>query len=184
MPQSARYGMNFLENTKKKKKKKSTKKRFTVISLSSVVLFYTRHRLNLMISTGAKSAFTAWNPTSAPRSGYIKFSSIQSNIGNDFNTSSGHFTCRYPGVYVFYLHLYRASTTSYSGCYCYIRKNGSNFVEAYNDPYSSYRNGYHETSNSITFRLRRGDTVSVGGCSTINDKYTYTSFTGFLVKAE
>ena len=83
---------------------------------------------------------------------------------------------------MFTLNLYKPSSSSYSYAECYIKKNGSNKVYAYNNPYSSADGGYYEATNSVVMHLARGDVVTVGSCS--GYVYSYSSFTGFLVKSD
>ena len=81
---------------------------------------------------------------------------------------------------MFSLNLYKKSGAS--RVYCYIRKNNSLYAKA--DVPSESELGYYESSASTIFHLNRGDTVYVGNCSNPDGIHSYTSFTGFLLKAD
>ena len=105
---------------------------------------------------------------------------VKTNIGGHFNTTTGQFTCQYPGIYVFSLNLYKR--TGASRAYCYIRRNGGGVARAV-VPAESNSN-YYESSASTVLHLDRGDTVDVGNCNSVSDIGSYTSFIGFLLKAD
>ena len=65
--------------------------------------------------------------------------------------------------------------------HCYIRKNSVNKVRAYLDPKGC---SYEEASNSAVLHLSRGDKVDIGGCSSVGSMWGWTSFSGFLLKAD
>ena len=137
--------------------------------------------MNYTFFTDYKSAFaiSGQYPTQGT-SGAITFSSVKTNIGGYYNIATGQFTCQYPGIYVFSLNLYKK--TGASRVYCYIRRNGSGIARA-NVPAES-KSGYYESSASTVLHLDRGDTVDVGGCNSVSDIDSYTSFIGFLLKAD
>lgn len=137
-----------------------------------------------VVVSGYESAFTGTSPTSGTVSGTIKFGTMLSNYGSDYDQSSGNFTCEHPGIYMFHFHLYRYPTSSYSTAQCYIKKNGSNTVIAYSYPYSSAYGYYYQSSNSVVLHLNHGDVITLGGCTAIGSIYSYTSFSGFLLKAD
>ena len=113
--------------------------------------------------------------------GTIRFAHYITNIGGHYNTSTGIFTCKYPGIYVFALHIVKNFGSD--SAYCDIRKNGSNVVKAYT---LSHSNGYYSTTNSVVMHLVHGDKVDLGGCSPIASLYglKYTTFSGFLPTAD
>ena len=108
-------------------------------------------------------------------------SAVILNIGGHYSTTTGRYTCYYPGIYVFSLNLYKGSRAS-GEVYCDIRKNGSNVALA-NVPNEGVY-GYYESSASTVLRLARGDTVDVGSCNNPSNIHKYTSFIGFLLKAD
>lgn len=133
--------------------------------------------------TGFQSAFTVTRPTSGPISGTPRFHNVITNIGEDYNSTTGQFQCEHPGIYFFYLSIYK--TYSASQAYCNIRHNNSNIIIANSNPETRSGNrGIHEASTSLLLHLDTGDTVDLGGCSSISYLHSYTSFSGFLVKAD
>ena len=125
------------------------------------------------------SAFTVRNQVEGPTIGTIKFNNVVTNTGEHFKTSTGQYICEYPGIYVFTLHIYLQSCNNLA--YCYIRKNSINTIRAYLDPYGC---SYDEASNSAVLHLSRGDKVDIGGCSSVGSMSGWTSFSGFLLKAD
>ena len=141
-----------------------------------------KHTILLIFVSDPMSAFAiyGYSPTYNSSSGVAVFPVTKLNIGNHYSTSTGKFTCYYPGVYVFSLNLYKKSAAS--RVYCYIRKNGSNVARAEVPSESEF--GYYESSASTILHLNRGDTVDVGSCYHADDIHWFTSFTGFLLKAD
>ena len=137
--------------------------------------------MNYTFFTDYKSAFAIFGqyPTQGT-SGAITFPSVKTNIGGHYNIATGQFTCQYPGIYVFSLNLYKKSGASKT--YCYIRRNGGGVARA--DVPAESKFGYYESSGSTVLHLDRGDKVDVGGCNSVNDIDSYTSFIGFLLKAD
>ena len=125
------------------------------------------------------SAFTVRDQAEGPISGTIKFNNVITNIGKHFKTSTGQYICEYPGIYVFTLHIYLISCVDLA--HCYIRKNSINIIRAYVDPNVC---GYFEASNSAVLHLSRGEIVDIGGCSSVGSMWGWTSFSGFLLKAD
>ena len=104
------------------------------------------------------------------------------NIGNHYDASTGKFHCKYAGVYIFSLSLYKKSTAD--SAQCWIRKNGSNVLYAYSDPNLNADRGFYEASNFVVLHLNISDVVDVGGCTKIDTMAYETSFSGFLLKAD
>ena len=133
--------------------------------------------------TGIKSAFSVGEAAAGPTSGTIRFTHVYTNIGGQYSTTTGVFTCQYPGLYAFALTLLKEG--GYDRAYCWIRKNRSNIFIAYTDPDSNSDDGMYSATNSVVLHLVQGDTVDVGGCSPIANIYTYYStFSGILIKAD
>ena len=138
----------------------------------------------LLFTLDPTSAFAIYGdyPTYNSSTGVVVFpqSAVNLNIGGHYSMATGKYTCDYPGIYVLSINLYKkygASDVS-----CYIRKNGSGVAYAYVP--SESKSGFYESSASTVLRLARGDTVDVGSC--LNPSYidSYTSFIGFLLKAD
>ena len=134
--------------------------------------------------TDYMSAFTAFDRANGPSEGTIKFTSFINNIGGHYDTSTGQFTCPYPGIYVFSHHLYKDRNKDIA--YWYIRKNGSNQLFVYSRRGRSDDTGYYGSSNTLVIHLDRGDIVDLGGCSEYHAMYSgiWTTFSGYLLKAD
>ena len=131
--------------------------------------------------TDYKSAFTATHPASGATSGTIKFNNFITNIGGHYDTSAGQFTCKYPGIYVFSLHIYKHPAYDYAQCY--IRMNKANVIFAHTNPHGNNYE-YTESSNSVILHLKQGDKVDLGDCSSASYMWDWTSFSGFLLNAD
>ena len=138
----------------------------------------------MFIFSDCRSAFTARYPSEGQTSGSLKYGTLITDIGGQFTASTGQYICEYPGIYYFEFHLFRSSTPSYGYAYCYIRKNGSNQILAYVQPASNCLNGFYESSNSVVLHLSRRDKVDIGDCLRIGIIHSYSSFSGFLIKAD
>ena len=134
--------------------------------------------------TGEKPAFTVTVPTAGSRYRTIRFTHVITNVGGQYSTSTGIFTCKYPGMYFFALHIMKDIRKSVVACS--IRKNQIDFLEVLSSPASS--TGYDTSSNSVVIHLNRGDQVDVGTCSYIDAMFDgstgMTSFSGFLLTAD
>ena len=131
------------------------------------------------------SAFTVYKAVAGLTPGTIRFTDTISNIGGHYSTYTGIFTCKYPGVYVFALHVMTDRQSTYAQCF--IRKNGYNVVPAWIDPDNGARDGYYGSSNSVVLHLVYGDKVNVALSSPLANIHTSwrdTSFSGFLLKAD
>ena len=78
---------------------------------------------------------------------------------------------------MFSLNLYKSG---YDGTHCYIRKNGSGVAYATVPSASGF---YHGSASTILY-LNRGDMVDVGDCYKPENIDSFTSFIGFLLKAD
>ena len=135
--------------------------------------------------TGIKSAFSVGRAAVGPISGTIRFTHVFTNIGRQYNTTTGVFTCQFSGLYAFTLTIFKDRGESLA--YCKIRKNGSNIVSAFTDPDSNSDNGLYSGTNSAVLHLVHGDKVDVGDCSYLTSIQSHddtSSFSGFLIKAD
>ena len=130
-----------------------------------------------------RSAFTVINPVEGSETKTARFTRVVTNVGGHYSTSSGTFTCAYPGIYVFTLHILQQSSVDYAGCL--IRKNSSAVSrEAYTGTLTSNK-VYYSSSTSVILQLVRGDIVDVycrSGLGSILS--SHSSFSGFLNKAD
>ena len=132
------------------------------------------------------SAFTVAYPQSGSTPGTIRFAHTITNIGRHYDTSTGVFTCQYPGLYYFVLHIAKQARKQYANCR--IRRNGFDIVVAYIDTDSNSDTGYYGSTNSVMLHLGHGDKVELGGCSTFDTMLINigfrTTFSGVLVKSD
>ena len=120
-------------------------------------------------------------------SGILKFHSVKTNYGGGYSSSTGKFTCNHAGLYYFSLSLIkeRANHTVADMAYCYIKKNSDSLIWTHTDPSDDDTDdGSYETSAFIVIHLTYGDNVYVGGCSSSSSLDGYSSFSGFLIRAD
>ena len=132
--------------------------------------------------SGKRSGFTVSSPRNGPSSGTITFSKVLTNIGNHYNATSGEFTCKYNGIYVFILSLCKDGLSDFA--YCNIRLNGMDVMEAYSNPSHEGDYGFYSSGTSLLIHLRIGDTIDLGHCTDAQTLNYRTVFTGFLLKAD
>ena len=132
------------------------------------------------------SAFTVANPQAGVTSDTIRFIHVITNIGGHYNTSTGIFTCEYPGIYVFELHIISSGDNDRTECA--IRKNQAMVVEAWTNPDRNSDSGNFGSTNSVVLHLVHGDKIDLGYCTSAASMYTGgdwgTSFSGFLLRAD
>ena len=141
------------------------------------------HLLNIIFLTGYRSAFAIYygNPTYSSSTGILRFSATRLNKNYDYSTSTGQFTCEYPGIYVFVLNIFTKSKYG-SSVGCHIRRNSGNVAWAMAQGYS--KTNENGGSGSAIIDLYRGDKVYVGKCSGTSNIGQATSFIGFLLRAD
>ena len=139
-----------------------------------------------MFTAGYQIGFSAQGNT-RDSSSVLKFTNVKTNVGYRYSSSTGKFTCNHPGLYYFSLSLIktREPHSIADMVFCYIRKDGVNMVYTKIDPRDDDTdNGSYETSAFLVVHLSNGETVDVGGCSDASSIDMYSSFTGFLLKAD
>jgi len=112
---------------------------------------------------------------------YLKFEDIITQEGNDYNNSTGMFTCSIPGLYIFTVSLLTFPDKCFEGV---IVSNSNSLAYLY----SCNDNHFGHSSNTVAVRLSAGDTVSVYN---FGDQHRtgsilrsgYSTFTGFLLHA-
>ena len=107
----------------------------------------------------------------------IVFSNIITNIGNDYDSSTGVFRCRVSGVYLFFVYLLTERGVHASA---YLAKNNVRKIIIYS-PLIPHQLG--PDSNMVVLRLQIGDIVTVRSTSNYNGA-TYDSdstFSGVLI---
>ena len=132
-----------------------------------------------------QSAFAiyGWKPTYNSATGVAIFpdNAVKLNLGTDYSPTTGQFTCRYAGVYVFVLNLYRWKKDG-SRVMCFIRINGRDIAYANAPAYSEY--GWNGGSGSTVVHLDQGDAVDAGTCDGGDNVSGSMSFMGFLLQAD
>ncbi|WAR08195.1 hypothetical protein MAR_018153, partial [Mya arenaria] len=109
----------------------------------------------------SSSAFTATGYAPAPVSSAIRFPNVILNEGNDYNSATGEFTCRVPGLYIVTAAIGKNYGTNVVYILCYIQINGSNKLYLYDDPLSNNDQDGYASSATGTFRLKVHDRISV-----------------------
>ena len=139
----------------------------------------------LLMLPDFRSAFAIYGKTPSYNSStsvvIFPDNAVKTNIGNDYDSTTGQFTCRYAGVYIFVVNLYRFNRDD-NRLKCYIQKNGTKVVDANAPASSEYE--WSGGSGSTVVHLDQGDTVNVGSCLGDNNFSMFTSFMGFLLQAD
>ena len=137
----------------------------------------TTFHVNILFS--GTSLFTATHGQTISGLNNIRFPNIIANIANDYNATSGKFTCRIPGEYWFSVSLVRSNGQAY-GITCHILINETAKITFY----TPNENGDHATASATAgFHLSRGDRVNIGQCSYGEHIFSgsETYFSGVLV---
>lgn len=105
----------------------------------------------------------------------VRFTDVLYNEGNDYNSTTGVFTCRIPGIYWFSATLY-----GHSGGWCFILLN-----DLQNALVGMSGSTYDSGTGSEVFRLKPGDRVQLGQCTDPSHLAgsNINTFAGVLVKA-
>ncbi|XP_022107342.1 complement C1q tumor necrosis factor-related protein 3-like [Acanthaster planci] len=109
----------------------------------------------------------------------VVFSNVETNIGDDYNSQTGVFTCSVAGVYYFSVNL--MSLNNDAGVYHHLKKNRQTIITLHDNQ----QNFHHQSSNSAILILAVGDTVwlEAGGQSRgiYGDSRHFSDFSGFLI---
>ena len=138
---------------------------------------------------GFQVAFTADTPAALPESGALTFTNVFTNIGSQYDVTSGKFTSKHAGLYYFSFSLIKKRVGNRSEAdqvYCYLKLNGQDKVFAGTDPMDDDTDrGRYEASNSMVLHLDSSDVVNLGGCyATVSAFDKRSSFSGFLIELD
>ena len=140
----------------------------------------------IILLSEQKVAFTAYNlNNNSTSTSVFLFRSAYVNDGSGFNTKTGKFTCKIPGLYYFSVTLTKAYV-KLPYVYAYLRINDESRLVMYWVPYSDDMSEYEGTplTQSGTFRLYKNDVVYVYGNPGNMYGALYSTFTGYLISAD
>lgn len=109
----------------------------------------------------------------------IKFSSVETNIGDGYNSKTGVFTAPRTGVYVFYSHI--LTKGGYHIIETALTVNGDTKLWLYSAGHSS---AHGSGSNMLVIRLKQGDKVKMvipNGSRPFYIHHVWSTFSGFLL---
>uniref|UniRef100_H3B295 Complement C1q like 1 n=1 Tax=Latimeria chalumnae TaxID=7897 RepID=H3B295_LATCH len=120
-----------------------------------------------------------------PHEGYeiLKFDDVVTNLGNNYDASTGKFTCNIPGTYFFIYHVLMRGGDGTS-MWADLCKNGQ--VRASAIAQDADQN-YDYASNSVILHLDAGDEVFIkldGGKAHGGNSNKYSTFSGFIIYAD
>ncbi|TKC44454.1 hypothetical protein EI555_013953, partial [Monodon monoceros] len=120
-----------------------------------------------------------------PHEGYevLKFDDVVTNLGNNYDATSGKFTCNIPGTYFFTYHVLMRGGDGTS-MWADLCKNGQ--VRASAIAQDADQN-YDYASNSVILHLDAGDEVFIkldGGKAHGGNSNKYSTFSGFIIYSD
>ena len=116
--------------------------------------------------------------------GGLRFPHVITNEGNDYNPSTGEYTCRILGTYWFSVALGKGQGTP-EHVQCWILVNGDIKIWiAFGVNYTGNTSSVNTVSGSGGFHLYTGDRVHVGSCIGYIHDYSETHFSGVLVRPD
>lgn len=116
-----------------------------------------------------------------PANGTIVFSHVITNVGGDYNASTGQFTCRIPGVYSFFISIEKQLEVNQA--YCQLMKNNNTTIYVGSRSAFIHDNTYQQASNSAVLELDIDDVIYLGKCSAPETFTTKSTFSGTLLVA-
>ncbi|XP_060605293.1 C1q-related factor-like [Ruditapes philippinarum] len=131
---------------------------------------------NKLNESNVSVGFAVDNPDTSSGSP-LTFKDVIYNTGDDYNVSSGVFTCRHPGLYFFTTTLIRKSGADNFVCGFYV--NGIRKLIVNSD--TGANDGYQSGSASLVYRLKAGDIVMLSECLGQDQMTFFSTFTGFRV---
>ncbi|KAH3751890.1 hypothetical protein DPMN_186495 [Dreissena polymorpha] len=92
-------------------------------------------------------------PTPGERNGTIKFTLVDTNVGNDYNNETGVFVCRIPGLYQFFVSIEKQINVSQANCRLMLN-NASTILIAARSAFI-HSDGFQQAGNSIVLDLKK-----------------------------
>lgn len=114
--------------------------------------------------------------------GPLKFSNTFYDDDNVYNSTSGEFVCKTPGLYLFSSMIIRqVGQHTESSCFIMVNNISLAYLEAY-----SFNASYGSPSaTGITlYHMQEGDTASINNCTNAKQIAGYSNFNGFLLDAD
>ena len=108
------------------------------------------------------------------------FLTVLYNSESGFNTGTGKFVCRHPGLYLFTATVIRVE--GYTEATCYISVNGSEKLRVFANNNNS-PSGFPSASGTLVVKLSALDEVYLTSCSGIK-MYSGSSFSGILIQPD
>ena len=129
--------------------------------------------------TALQVGFTVTDPVAANGQGILAFSTIITNSDDDYSLSTGKFTCKHPGLYLFSMTLVRDSGfRDIFWCYFYLNDVDTGIeADAYGDDF-----GYPWATNIMVTHLVLGDTIHLY-CHDMQ-YMCYATFSGVLIQPD
>jgi len=127
--------------------------------------------------------FTVNTPRETAKTGHITFTTVITNKGGGYNTTTGEFTCGVAGMYSFGLTIVKTSSASYA--YCELYKNSQMLGIAYVHG-DGHQIGVVSGSTTVYVHLLPGDKMYPRGCTAASTMVSsiYSTFTGHLVDSD
>lgn len=116
-----------------------------------------------------------------PENRTIVLPNVLTNIGGDYNKSTGQFTCRMPGIYSFFISIEKQLDVNQA--YCHLMKNANATVFVGSRSSFLHDNTYQQASNSAVLQLDIDDVIYLGMCSDPKTFTEKTTFSGNLLTA-
>uniref|UniRef100_M3YBP6 Complement C1q like 1 n=1 Tax=Mustela putorius furo TaxID=9669 RepID=M3YBP6_MUSPF len=118
-----------------------------------------------------------------PHEGYevLKFDDVVTNLGNNYDATSGKFTCNIPGTYFFTYHVLMRGGDGTS-MWADLCKNGQIRLRV-----TDADQNYDYASNSVILHLDAGDEVFIkldGGKAHGGNSNKYSTFSGFIIYSD